>query len=95
MATHFISGGFQLISFDSRDAKTSDEFAKRINEYAEKNPGRWITGGDWDHELWGGELPRKDWIGWFIDIWGLQVHFKTCRYNTKKPKSTRRFDRER
>ena len=21
-----------------------------------------ITGGDWDHELWGGELPRRDWI---------------------------------
>ena len=21
-------------------------------------PGTWITGGDWDHTLWGGELPR-------------------------------------
>ena len=25
-------------------------------------PGTWITGGDWDHTLWGGELPRRDWI---------------------------------
>ena len=25
-------------------------------------PGEWITGGDWDHERWGGELPTKDWI---------------------------------
>jgi predicted amidohydrolase YtcJ len=63
--THFVSGGFQLMSVDLRDAKTPDEFAKRIKEYAEKNPGRWITGGDWDHELWGGELPRKEWIDQF------------------------------
>jgi predicted amidohydrolase YtcJ len=25
-------------------------------------PGTWITGGDWDHTLWGGELPRRDWL---------------------------------
>ncbi|CUU03185.1 hypothetical protein JGI2_00954 [Candidatus Kryptobacter tengchongensis] len=60
--THFVSGGFQLMSVDLRDAKTPDEFALRIKEYAEKKPGKWITGGDWDHELWGGELPRKEWI---------------------------------
>jgi len=60
--THFVSGGFQLMSVDLRDAKTPEEFALRIREYAEKNPGKWITGGDWDHELWGGELPRKEWI---------------------------------
>ncbi|CUU10812.1 hypothetical protein JGI3_02049 [Candidatus Kryptobacter tengchongensis] len=60
--THFVSGGFQLMSVDLRDAKTPEEFALRIKEYAEKNPGKWITGGDWDHELWGGELPRKEWI---------------------------------
>ena len=24
--------------------------------------GAWITGGDWDHTLWGGELPARDWI---------------------------------
>ncbi|CUS92166.1 hypothetical protein JGI8_01639 [Candidatus Kryptonium thompsonii] len=60
--THFVSGGFQLMSVDLRTAKTPEEFALKIKEYAEKNPGRWITGGDWDHELWGGELPRKEWI---------------------------------
>ncbi|MFN3135043.1 MAG: amidohydrolase [Candidatus Kryptonium sp.] len=60
--THFVSGGFQLMSVDLRNAKTPDEFALKIKEYAEKNPGKWITGGDWDHELWGGELPRKEWI---------------------------------
>ncbi len=60
--THFVSGGFQLMSVDLRDAKTPEEFARRIKEYAEKYPNKWITGGDWDHELWGGELPRKEWI---------------------------------
>ena len=25
-------------------------------------PGTWIQGGDWDHTLWGGELPSRDWI---------------------------------
>ena len=32
-----------------------EEFARRIKEHAAKAPaGRWITGGDWDHELWPG-----------------------------------------
>jgi predicted amidohydrolase YtcJ len=26
------------------------------------NPGDWVTGGDWDHEMWGGELPHRSWI---------------------------------
>ncbi|HTG17342.1 MAG TPA: amidohydrolase family protein, partial [Blastocatellia bacterium] len=60
--THFMSGGFQLLSVDLRDAATQEEFAHRIKAYAEKiGPGRWITGGDWDHELWpGGPLPAKE-----------------------------------
>lgn len=61
--THFIGGGFQLGSVDLRDAATPEEFARRIGEFAASQPaGRWITGGDWDHELWGGELPQRAWI---------------------------------
>ncbi len=61
--THFMSGGFQLVSVDLRDAATPDEFSRRIGAFARSiPPDRWITGGDWDHELWGGELPRRDWI---------------------------------
>ncbi len=61
--THFIDGGFKLASVDLRDAGTPVEFARRIGAYAATVPaGTWITGGDWDHELWGGELPRKEWI---------------------------------
>jgi predicted amidohydrolase YtcJ len=61
--THFIPGGFQLSSVDLRDASTPEEFARRIGDFAATvPPGSWITGGDWDHEMWGGELPRRDWI---------------------------------
>jgi hypothetical protein len=62
--THFMSGGFQLSSVDLRDADSPQEFAARIKAFAEKLPkGRWITGGDWDHERWSdAKLPTKDLI---------------------------------
>jgi len=60
---HFIAGGFGLSSVQLRDARTPAEFIRRIKEYAATlPPGAWITEGNWDHELWGGELPRRDWI---------------------------------
>jgi predicted amidohydrolase YtcJ len=61
---HFMSGGFQLASVDLRDAATPAEFARRIGDFARTlQPGEWILGGDWDHELWpGGVLPQRDWI---------------------------------
>jgi predicted amidohydrolase YtcJ len=61
--THFIPGGFQLSSVDLRDADSREEFGARIVRFAQGlAPGEWITGGDWDHEMWGGELPTKGWI---------------------------------
>jgi hypothetical protein len=60
---HFLDGGFRLSSVQLRDAKTPDEFTARIEAFARTvPPGTWIRGGDWDHTLWGGELPRRDWI---------------------------------
>jgi predicted amidohydrolase YtcJ len=60
---HFISSGAGLASVQLRDAATPEEFATRIGEFAESiEPGEWIRHGDWDHEMWGGELPRRDWI---------------------------------
>jgi len=61
---HFMSGGFQLASVDLRDANTPQEFAERIRAFATKLPqGRWITGGDWDHERWpDARLPTKELI---------------------------------
>ena len=68
---HFLSGGFQLASVDLRDANTPEEFARRIQSFAAKLPaGRWITGGDWDHEQWSevngkAPLPTKELIDRF------------------------------
>ncbi|MFN2532867.1 MAG: amidohydrolase [Pyrinomonadaceae bacterium] len=64
---HFLSGGFQLSSVDLRDVDTQQEFAERIRRYAANIPaGRWITGGDWDHERWpDAKLPTKELIDSF------------------------------
>ncbi|HWX19379.1 MAG TPA: amidohydrolase, partial [Candidatus Binatia bacterium] len=58
---HFLIGGFSLSNVDLRDAKSPEEMARRLGEYAHKAPkGRWILGGDWDHEKWpGAPLPTR------------------------------------
>jgi predicted amidohydrolase YtcJ len=60
---HFMSGGFGLTSVQLRDATTRDEFVRRIGAHARTLPkGAWLLEGNWDHQHWGGELPRRDWI---------------------------------
>lgn len=63
---HLITGGAHLASVQLRDASTREEFVRRIGEFAAarraKGSKEWITGGDWDHTLWGGELPDRTWI---------------------------------
>ena len=60
---HFVDGGFRLASVQLRDASTRDAFVARLEAFAASVPaGTWITGGDWDHTLWGGELPARAWI---------------------------------
>ena len=60
---HFMSGGLQLSRVDLRNAKSKKEFqeliAKADNDLAE---GVWMQGGNWDHELWGGQYPDRSWI---------------------------------
>ena len=61
---HFVSGGRQLSSVDLRTAKSREELVERLQRFAAQvPPGRWITGGDWDHENWpGAPLPTRQWI---------------------------------
>jgi predicted amidohydrolase YtcJ len=60
---HFLIGGLNLTSVQLRDAKSPAEFVARIKAFAATVPaGTWITGGDWDHQNWGGELPTRAWI---------------------------------
>ncbi len=64
---HFLQGGQQLSSVQLRDAATPAEFKSRMDSFAKTlAAGRWIVGGDWDHENWPeGNLPHRDWIDSF------------------------------
>ena len=60
---HFLAGGLNLASVQLRDARTPADFVARIKAFAASVPaGTWITGGDWDHQNWGGEPPQRSWI---------------------------------
>ena len=52
---HFLSGGFSLGNVDLRQAGSPEEMAELLAKHAANLPkGRWILGGDWDHERWPG-----------------------------------------
>jgi predicted amidohydrolase YtcJ len=61
--THFLDGGFSLSSINLRQVKTVQDFINTFRHFADSAKGnRWIKDGNWDHEAWGGQLPRKEWI---------------------------------
>ena len=62
--THFLNGGFSLLSIRLRDAESREEFITRIGDKAKEiEKGAWILDGDWDHQSFDPpELPRKEWI---------------------------------
>ncbi|HTQ28014.1 MAG TPA: amidohydrolase [Puia sp.] len=61
--THFLDGGFNLASINLRNVRTKAAFISSVKAYVDSvTDDRWVRGGNWDHEAWGGELPRKDWI---------------------------------
>ncbi|MEW5900021.1 MAG: amidohydrolase family protein [Acidobacteriota bacterium] len=62
--THFLDGGFSLLSIRLREAKSRDDFVARVREKAAELPkGEWILNGDWDHQQFNPpELPRREWI---------------------------------
>ena len=63
---HLLMGGNSLLNVQLRDAKTQQEFINRIASFAKKiSPNQWIVEGNWDHTLWGGGLPKKEWIDEF------------------------------
>lgn len=60
---HFITGGFYLLGIDLRPANSIAEFKSILKDYASKHPGKWITGGYWNHENWEvKDLPTKEMI---------------------------------
>jgi len=64
---HWLTGGFSITNVNLRDAKSPEEFARRIGDFAKTLPkGRWILEGSWDHENWpGAPLPTKQMIDAF------------------------------
>lgn len=66
---HLLMGGNSLLSVELRDATTKEEFVRRIAAHAKKqNANAWIVEGNWDHTLWGGQLPTKEWINEFTTV---------------------------
>ncbi len=60
---HMIDGGYSLLAVQLRDVTNKADFISRIGAYAKTLPhGVWITGGLWNHQNWGGELPTSSWI---------------------------------
>ena len=60
---HFIMGGMQLSQVNLYDVTSKEEFQERILEKNAKLPeGKWMVGGNWDHEKWGGIYPDRSWI---------------------------------
>ncbi len=50
---HFMSMGNQFFSINLRNAKTPPEVVEKIKFYTQFLPkGKWILGGDWNHENW-------------------------------------------
>ncbi|OGD19570.1 MAG: amidohydrolase [Candidatus Aminicenantes bacterium RBG_16_63_16] len=62
--THFLDGGFSLLSLRLRDVSSREDFVARIARRAGELPkGEWILNGDWDHQQFSPpELPRREWI---------------------------------
>jgi predicted amidohydrolase YtcJ len=61
--THFLEGGYFLANINLRSVKSMEDFISTFHHFADSaKDNSWIKGGNWDHEAWGGNLPRKEWI---------------------------------
>ncbi|HKA08829.1 MAG TPA: amidohydrolase [Gemmataceae bacterium] len=65
---HFLGGGEQLGRVELKDAKDEAEFGRRLREFDQKMPrGRWMTGGNWDHDrAFGGKLPTAEIVDKYV-----------------------------
>lgn len=61
--THFLMASQALSRVNLRQAGNRSDFARLVGEAAQVTAaGKWVEGGNWDEQLWGGELPTRDWI---------------------------------
>jgi predicted amidohydrolase YtcJ len=60
---HLIEGGSYLSRPDFRNCRSKEDFQQILLKHHHENPyDKWIIGGNWNHELWHGQLPDKLWI---------------------------------
>lgn len=54
---HLLDGSRTLFNVKLKDARSPEEFARRIAEHAKRTlPGEWVVGGDWDDQAF--DVPR-------------------------------------
>ncbi len=72
---HFYAGGANLTGPQLRYSKSQLEFRETLGIYARKQPkGRWITGGNWDHENWTpAQLPTRQLIDDVTSDWPVMI----------------------
>ena len=73
---HFYSGGANLTGPQLRYAKSQEEFRNTLALFAKIQPkGRWITGGNWDHENWTpAQLPTRELIDEATRDWPVLIN---------------------
>lgn len=60
---HLLMGGNSLLNVQLRDVNSKKMFISTLVDFSKtREPGTWIVEGNWDHTLWGGILPNKEWI---------------------------------
>lgn len=60
---HFLLAAATLTPPDLRHTGSREEFARAVADAAgQLTAGDWMMGGSWDAELWGGELPTRQWV---------------------------------
>jgi predicted amidohydrolase YtcJ len=84
---HTILGGFSLLSVDLRHCKTKDEFILTLKKFSHTYSGNWITGGNWNHQIWDNPiLPTKEWIDEFtndIPVFLTRMDYHMALANSK------------
>jgi predicted amidohydrolase YtcJ len=73
---HFYSGGANLTGPPLRYSKSQQDFRNTLEAYAKKQPaGRWILGGNWDHENWTpADLPTRQLIDAVTPSWPVFIN---------------------
>ena len=83
---HFMIGGLSLTKLDLSNAKSKEQFRKKVKEYSKSNSAEWILGGNWNHLQFDEKvLPTKEWLDDITDkpTYLTRVDIHTALVNTE------------